>query len=126
MTTGQKIKHFRELKGMTQEELARACGFKGRSSINRIEKDHGGVPSKKIVMIANILEVSPEYLLGWGDRLPGQISMIADIVDDDYYTLHPQKQTPKEKLLSIINEASEDQIDLLLSLTEAVIKNRKG
>ena len=125
MTTGQKIKYYRELKEMSQEELAHACGFKGRSSITRIEKNNGGIPNKKLLKIAEVLEVSPEYLLGWGNSLPGQISMVADLVDDDYYTVHPSNPTPKQRLLSIINEASEDQIDLLLSLAEAVIKNRK-
>ena len=127
MTTGQKIKYYRELKGMSQEELAHACGFKGRSSITRIEKNNGGVPNVKLLKIAEVLEVSPEYLLGWKDWLPGQTNLLTEFGLNDYdYTVHPSKPTPRQRLLELINEAPDEKIDLLIDIAEAVIKGRKG
>lgn len=127
MTTGQKIKFYRERKGMSQEELAIACGFKGRSSISRIEKDEGGIPSKKLEKIANVLEVSPEYLLGWKDWVPGQINLLTEFGLIDYdYTVHPSQPTPRQRLLELINEAPDEKLDLLIDIAEAVIKGRKG
>ena len=70
MTIGEKVKFLRERRGMSQEELARACGFKGRSSITRIEKNNGGVPLKRIEKLAIVLNTTPGYLAGWYDHLP--------------------------------------------------------
>lgn len=39
MTIGERIKKVRERRGMTQEELALACGYKSRSTINKFEKN---------------------------------------------------------------------------------------
>ena len=70
MTIGEKVKFLRERCGMSQEELAHACGLKGRSSVSRIEKDDGGVPLKRIEKLAIALNTTPGYLAGWYDDLP--------------------------------------------------------
>ena len=63
MTIGQKIRLYRESIGMSQDELAKLCGYRGRSSISRIEKDEADVPQKKIKLLANALLVTPGQLL---------------------------------------------------------------
>ena len=40
---GKKVEALRKAKGMTQGELALKAGFKGRASINSIEKAHSGI-----------------------------------------------------------------------------------
>lgn len=52
--------------GMTQEELALKCGYKSRSSINKIELVRD-LPLKKLLLVARALNVSPNYLLGYED-----------------------------------------------------------
>lgn len=67
MTIGEKVKQAREAKGMTQEELAHALGYKSRTSVNKIETGERDVPRRQIKKIAQILGVPPVSLLGWED-----------------------------------------------------------
>lgn len=65
MEIGVRIKLRREELGMSQEELARKVGYKSRSSINKIEQDGRGLPQKKIKLLADALDTTPSYLMGW-------------------------------------------------------------
>lgn len=71
MTTspGDKIKELRTLVGMSQEELGSRVGVK-RAAINKYEKGTvENIPLKTIEKIANIFDVSPNYIVGWnGDE----------------------------------------------------------
>jgi len=65
MEMGQKIKKIREEKGMTLEELGDKVGV-GKSTVRKWEN---GIISNmrrdKISKLANALDVSPAYLMGW-------------------------------------------------------------
>ncbi len=69
MTMGDRVKAARQKKGYTQEELAQKLGYKSRSSVNKIEKERD-IPRSMIVKIAEILDVTPAYLMGWDERKP--------------------------------------------------------
>lgn len=62
---GTIIKKRREQLGISQERLANILGYKSRSSINKIELNHTGLPQSKIVALAKALSVTPVYLMGW-------------------------------------------------------------
>lgn len=64
MTIGQRIKEKRIELGLSQDELAKKCGYKSRSSINKIELARD-LPLRKIEIMAKALGVSPGYLMGW-------------------------------------------------------------
>lgn len=66
---GKRIKDLRESKKLSQEELARAAGYKTRSSINKIELGKTNLSQSRITKIANALETSPGYLMGWKSSL---------------------------------------------------------
>lgn len=68
MEIGDKIKRRRLELGLSQEELAYKVGYKSRSSINKIEIDGRGLPQKKIVKLANALQTTPAYLMGWENK----------------------------------------------------------
>lgn len=68
MTMGDRIKNRRTELGMTQQELAVKMGFKTRSHISLLEQGDRNIPISKIKNLANALEVSPEYLMGWEDN----------------------------------------------------------
>ena len=69
MTMGEKIKDRRKALGMTQQELAEKIGFKTRSHISLIEQGERNIPVNKIKELAKILDISPEYLVGWRNTL---------------------------------------------------------
>ena len=125
-TVGARIREVRKERKITLQELAEKLGVR-HTTVSRYEKGIITIPSDKLKAIADILEVSPEYLLGWKDWVPGQINLLTEFGLIDYdYTVHPSKLTPRQRLLELINEAPDEKIDLLIDIAEAVIKGRKG
>lgn len=77
MTTGEKIKALRREHGLTQGELGEKLGIQ-RAAIQKYEK--GTVKNIKrdtLIRLAEILETTPEYLLGWS-ALPDNVTPAAD------------------------------------------------
>ena len=64
-TIGMRIKEARIKKGLSQTELAGKLGYKSRSSINKIETGGRDIPKSQVVKIAEILDLTPSYLMGW-------------------------------------------------------------
>lgn len=65
MAIGQRIKHIRNLRGLTQKELGTAIGFTGRTSDVRIAQyeSETRIPKDNLLTdIADILKVSPQAL----------------------------------------------------------------
>jgi len=65
MTIGKRIQIRREELGLTQEELAHKIGYKSKSSINKIELDIQQLKQSKIKEIAEALDTTPSYIMGW-------------------------------------------------------------
>ena len=63
LSVGQRVRHFRRKAKMSQDALAKKCGYVSRSSINKIELGHTDIPLLKIFSLADALEVSPVELL---------------------------------------------------------------
>lgn len=80
MKIGERIKYRREELKMSQEELALRLGYKTRSSINKIEKDASGLPQSKIVAIANALQTTPAYIMGWEEVQKNNSDIAAAVV----------------------------------------------
>ena len=68
MTIGQRIKARREELNMSQDELAKRIGYKSRSSINKIELDLYELRQTKIKSIADALDTTPSYIMGWDEE----------------------------------------------------------
>ena len=66
MFIGNNIRRARELKGLTQDELAKRMGYKSRSTIARIENGDNDVSQSKLKKFAEILDVSIDFLLDDG------------------------------------------------------------
>nr|WP_288697693.1 S24 family peptidase [uncultured Allisonella sp.] len=66
MFIGNNIRRARELKGLTQDELAKRMGYKSRSTIARIENGDNDVSQSKLKKFADILDVSIDFLLDDG------------------------------------------------------------
>ena len=65
MTIWEKIKYYREKRGMTQGELAKKVGYTDKSTISKIESDGRRLTQTKIVAFAHALGVTPGTLMGW-------------------------------------------------------------
>lgn len=67
MTIGDRIKNARLNIGITQETLGKSCGV-AKSTINKYETNIiTNIPSDKIERIADALDTTPAYLMGWTD-----------------------------------------------------------
>lgn len=69
-TIGERIKIRREQLGLSQDELAKKLGYKSRSSVNKIETDSRNLTQSKIKAIADALETTPSYIMGWEEETP--------------------------------------------------------
>lgn len=66
-TIGSRIRNRREELGLSQDELGKRLGYKSRSSINKIELDQQNLTQSKIKAIAEALETTPAYIMGWDE-----------------------------------------------------------
>lgn len=66
-TIGSRIRQRRDELGLSQDELAKKLGYKSRSSINKIELDQRNLTQSKIKAIADALDITPAYIMGWDD-----------------------------------------------------------
>lgn len=132
MSIGQRIKEARIDKQMTMEELGKVIGVR-RATISRYESGEIGVNSHKIEAIAAALDVTPGYLMGWTDHpdqmdvfdMPGMTAEDRTAAYADSTEQQARKSEKRRALEALVSSATEEEINLLTQLVEAVIKNRK-
>ena len=66
---GQRIKHYRELRGWTKTELGKRLGLT-HASIVRLEKGQQNIPVQLLFALAETLDVTPFDLLVDADEPP--------------------------------------------------------
>ena len=121
MSIGQRIKSRREELGLSQEDLAHKIGYKSKSSINKIELDIQQLRQSKIKQIADALETTTDYIMGWSekeDSEPKEQHTVTDLIKNQYgsdvYEL--------VQLYSKLNEAGKKKIMEELRDTAALPK----
>jgi len=82
MTLYERIRELRTKAGMSQDDLARAMGYKDRSMITKIESGKVDISQKKIIAFARVLNTTPSYLMGWTDEQPGFEKYMKLIAED--------------------------------------------
>lgn len=68
---GARVRKLRQIRGLTQCELAEQCGYQSNTSnstINKIESGKSDVPVSRLVKLAEVLGVSVSFLMGEGDK----------------------------------------------------------
>ena len=68
MDIGTRIKQLREQKGISQSGLARMVGITKQSLYKYENAIITNIPSSKIESLAEKLETTPAYLMGWVDE----------------------------------------------------------
>jgi transcriptional regulator with XRE-family HTH domain len=61
---GDRLKQKIKEKGMTDAEFQRRCGLTGKSAVYRITMEHKMPCVSVLVKMANVLNVSTDWLLG--------------------------------------------------------------
>lgn len=110
MTTGQRIKSLRIALGMTQEELAAKCGYKSKTTINKIETSINGISMDKVQKIALVLECDPSYLMGWTNSDSEKLNKDKAYRDIDLLTKYSMLSYDNKQIISAtINKMLEIQ-----------------
>lgn len=110
MDIGERIKYRREQLELTQEELARKIGYKSKTSINKIELGVQNLKQSKIKAIADALQTTPGYIMGW-----------EGIDEREKYMKAIRIETYMEKFAKL-NEANKEAIE---TMTEVMLRNQE-
>ena len=103
MTIGERIKTLRELKGLTQTELAELIGTTKQNIYKYETGIITNIPSDKVELISHYLDVSPCYIMGWTDKQES-----TPIVDD------------RSAIVDKINSLTDSQLDKLTGYLDAL------
>jgi len=114
MTIGDRIKQRRMELGMSQEELAHKLGYKSRSSVNKIELGGQNLTQKKIKVIADALNTTIGYIMGWED----EVEPISFSYRYEYYDL-------LKEIYEFVNRADEKSIEDLSDYIKFLIMKLK-
>ena len=115
MKIGERIKYRREELGLSQDELARRLGYKSRSSINKIENDASGLPQTKIAAIANALQTTPSYIMGWVEmqqKNDAATSLAVRLVKDEEFL----------SVVEIIDKLNPEQLASIKQVANVLLK----
>lgn len=75
MTTGERLKQLRKEHNLTQEELGEKIGVK-KAAIQKYEKGTvKNIKKDSLLKLAEILDTTPEYILGWDSYPQGAESV---------------------------------------------------
>ena len=111
MTIGERIIELIRVKGMTQKEFALRTGI-SQSSISDWKRKKTNPSAEKIMLICNVLEVSPYELLGEADtrtdKNPEHIMIDTD--SDENYLIekfHTLSKAKRNRVLGYIDALAE-------------------
>ena len=65
LTVGDRIRNRRIELGLLQEDLAERAGYCGKSAISKLEHEGDQISMKQVRRLADALECTMEYLMGW-------------------------------------------------------------
>ena len=94
MNLSEKIRYLRIQKGMTQAELAEKLNTT-KQTIGKYENQVvTNLPLNRIQELADALDTTPAYLMGWGEEKPADASSADEL---DLMILSLVKQLPEEQ-----------------------------
>ena len=116
-----------------QQDIAKALGV-SKQTLTAWKTGDRSPRMPMIKQMAEYFHVPIGYFTGGADdSLPGQMSILDEfgLSADDVQTVdaskaQARKSAKRVQLENLIESATDDQLDLLIGIAEAVIKNRKG
>lgn len=97
MNMYDRIRELRIEKGMTQDDLAKAMGYKDRSMITKIEAGKVDISQKKILQFANVLGTTEAFLMGWEEEAQQEQEELPKN-DDIRFLIRNLNKLPPEKV----------------------------
>lgn len=84
MTIGDRIKKTREKCGISQTDLARMINVSKQTLYKYENNIVTNIPSNKIELLAEKLEVTESYLMGWEDKVDDiKMDFLVDLAFDE-------------------------------------------
>ena len=103
LTIGQRIKNRRIQLGLTQSERAHKLGYESKATIARIEADSRNLKQSKIKAIADALDTTPSYIMGWEEESNSEKTALSD---------------SQKELLEKISRLDDSKVSTLLELCD--------
>ena len=91
MTKGERIKLLREKANMTQEELAKLLNTTKQTIYKYEQSVVTNIPSDRVERIAEVLNTTPAYIMGWESDKP-ETSKKIDATTDVLIRMETDKQ----------------------------------
>ena len=108
MNFGDRLRAARKARGLTQTELGEKCGTI-KQTIFKYEKSIvTNIPSDRVEQLAEALDVSPGYLMGWEE--------LAENPTPDKIS------AAKQALIAMIDDLPDDQVEKLLQIAKTVFE----
>lgn len=105
---GDRVRKLREGRNMTQTELSEILGMKTYTTVSKWEKNENFPKGKDLKKLAEIFNVTSDYLLGLADSKLGKIT--AQSEKNEIISIYDQLENPRqEKVLDFAKEQLEEQ-----------------
>lgn len=119
---GDRIRKLRESRNMTQTELSEILGMKTYTTVSKWEKNENFPKGKDLKKLAEIFNVTSDYLLGLSDTKLGKITTQNE--QPEILTIYNQLEEPKqEKVLDYATVLLNEQNNMKTSTVLEKYKN---
>lgn len=131
MTLGEKVKLKREELNLSQEELAEKMNYKSKTSIHKIETGITDLPLSKVKELADVLNTTPAYLMGWEEDKKEELTnqekdIFSQLTEDELVKLEKFKNMSTVMFMNEGNQISDnDKRTLAIAYAEVLISQRK-
>lgn len=116
MTIGDRIREKRMERKWSQRDLAAKMNYSNHSTIGKIESGKVDIPQSRIVQFADVLGVTPAYLMGWEQEPEDLADVTAQVL------LNPDTLAMVEKYLQL---SESDQYAVRLMVASLSEKQKK-
>lgn len=131
----KNIKEYRQLRGMTQQELAEAIGYTGgKGMISKIENGKVDLSQSKIKQIAEVLNVPAGDLMGWDQakiddvlHFQEELSAREDALEEEIKTRLINMTTGQLELLNgiLVFDLTDAEWNDLIDYAKFIVSKRK-
>lgn len=133
-TMYDRIKNLRISENMSQEDLAKKVGYKGRSMISRIESGEIDISQSKVAAFAAALGTTIQYIMDGdpaddAEKIIHQKHYIKERIpytNEDQIRLEALHNNPRLGLLfDHSSKMAPEDVDFMIQMAERIVKERE-